>query len=115
MTQDIETKSDLVRSESVSFTDLEIPASQLNGLLTKNRPTPASWQRVQFNIPNGHTSAQAVEEWLKTNCPSDWTSYNYSDPKSKNHYERVMVVRFENKDDALLFKLRGGHQAWEQK
>lgn len=97
----------------VVFDGLEVPVQDIISGQGKRRPIPANWQRVQFPIPDGYTSAKAVEEWLTNNCPNDWTSYHYNNPKNKNSNERIMIVRFQDKNDALLFKLRGGHQAWE--
>jgi hypothetical protein len=56
---------------------------------------------------------KAVREWLVSNCGGDWREHHFSDPRSKNN-ELTMIVKFENRDDALMFKLRGGHQAWQQ-
>lgn len=95
----------------LSFTDFEIPTdrlvqSQFSG------PINPKWTRVQFKISDAYEACQRVEEWLKNNCPGRWSAYAYSDPKSRN-YESIMVVRFEDKNDAIMFKLRDGHQSWQ--
>jgi hypothetical protein len=95
----------------LTFTDFEIAT---NDILGANRQGPISpqWTRTKFTIPNGHEAPKLVTGWLTNNCPGLWTTYHYQDPKSKD-YQDVMVVWFEDRNDALLFKLRGGHQAWQ--
>ena len=115
MTNSPNTRSPILLPKVIQFEGLELPIEsfdQQEGTFSK--PVPTTWKRVQFSIPDGYTSAKAVEEWLKVNCPNRWASYHYQNPKQKAQGDRVMVVRFEDKNDALLFKLRGGHQAWEQ-
>lgn len=110
------TGQSLETPETVEFDGLSLPVSAvLRAKGNSKGPVPSSWQRVAFPIPDGYTSARAVEEWLGQHCPNRWASYHYNNPKQKITGDRIMVVRFEDKNDALLFKLRGGHQAWEQK
>ena len=52
------------------------------------------------------------KQWMKDNTPGKWQAYSYSNPKGKAQ-DYIMVVRFMDKNDALMFKLRGGHQSWE--
>lgn len=96
---------------SLKFDGLECTVDQLLQSKTRRFPTPGGWTRVHFIIPDNYEAPQKVDAWLSKNCPSKWASYNYTDPKNKKH-DIIMVVRFESKDDALLFKLRGGHQCW---
>lgn len=96
---------------TLSFTDFEIPTDRLFQFLSSG-PVDLKWVRVQFKISDNYEAPKQIEEWLKLNCPGRWSSYSYSDPKSKT-YENIMVVRFEDRNDAIMFKLRGGHQAWQ--
>lgn len=98
---------------SIKFDDIEIPTSSITRTLSNKAPCPASWLRVQFPIPDPWDAPTKVEEWLNENCPNGWRSYHYQNPKNQSS-EHIMVVRFEDKNDAIFFKLRGGHQAWEQ-
>ena len=73
---------------------------------------PSAWLRVHFQIPDSWNAPEKVTAWLEKNCKHKWRTYHYYNPKKKDE-NYIMVVRFENKDDALLFKLMGGHQAWQ--
>lgn len=96
---------------SVKFTDFEIPVGSLFRA-SKYGPMSTSWVRTQFSIPDVFEAPKSIESWLRENCPGEWASYHYTSPKGKGG-ECVMVVRFADKNDALMFKLRGGHQAFE--
>lgn len=97
---------------NISFTDFEIPVEVLFRK-TSQGPMNLSWTRTQFAVPDGYEAPKAVETWLVENCPGRWATYSYQSPKGKGG-DYIMVVRFEDKNDALMFKLRGGHQAYEQ-
>lgn len=99
------------KPQSIKFDGVEYKLSSV--LRSKGGPAPSHWTRVKFNVPNDFEAPKAVEAWLALNCSGMWRHYHFSDPKSKKG-ERSMVVRFEERNDALFFKLRGGHQAWEQ-
>lgn len=96
--------------QSLVFTDFEIPLDQL--FQHAKGPMNLSWTRVQFLIPDGWNAPQVIQKWMTDNTPGDWQAYHYSNPKGKDN-DFVMVVRFRDKNDALMFKLRGGHQAHE--
>lgn len=103
------------KPSSLVFEDYEVPVSDLystgNGV---NGPVPTTWTRTQFNIPNNYSAPAEVTKWLDENCPGRYSSWFYQDPRSKEH-AAVMVVKFESRNDALMFKLQGGHQSWENK
>jgi hypothetical protein len=96
---------------SLKFTDFEIPTE---ALFRKSHlgPMNLDWVRTQFVVPDAYDAPRKVEQWLNENCPGRWATYNYQSPRGKTN-DHVMVVRFEDKNDALMFKLRGGHQAYE--
>jgi hypothetical protein len=98
---------------SIQFTDFEISTDVLFRR-AHSGPMNPSWTRVQFPISNNWDDHIEVEKWLGENTPGKWASYHYQNPKGKKH-DFTMIVRFENKNDALMFKLRGGHQAWENR
>jgi murein tripeptide amidase MpaA len=77
-------------------------------------PVSSSWVRASFEVPDGYTAPRHVDEWLRENCKANWTSVHFHNPRNKDH-RHTMVVRFEDRNDALLFKLRDGHKAWEGK
>lgn len=96
---------------NLTFTDFEVPVEQIFRRAHQG-PMNTTWTRTQFSVPDGFEAPRKVEEWIIRNTPGRWASYSYQNPKDKRH-DYIMVVRFEDKNDALLFKLRGGHQAWE--
>lgn len=103
------------RPDIIEFDGLTTSASDM--LRTSRRavgPIAKEWSRTNFRIPDGYTAPRHVEEWLEANCAGEWTTFHYSDPKSKD-YSQVMVVRFAERNDALFFKLRDGHRSWEGK
>lgn len=100
------------RPEVLKFTDYEVNIKAVLGSAPQSL-APANWTRVKFNLPGTQEAPKAVCSWMVTNCTGDWRQHNFPDPRSKSG-ERTMVVKFESRDDALLFKLRGGHQAWQQ-
>lgn len=77
-------------------------------------PVSNSWSRTAFEVPDGYTAPRIVDEWLRDNCKGRWTSVHFHNPRNKGH-GHTMVVRFEDRNDALLFKLRDGHKSWETK
>lgn len=98
---------------NLTFTDFEV---QTDKLFRKSLTGPMnrSWTRTQFQVPDNFESAKLVEDWLVENTPGKWAYFIYKTVRGRPD-EYTMVVRFEDKNDALMFKLRGGHQAWESK
>jgi hypothetical protein len=98
---------------NLTFTDFEVQTDKLFRR-SLSGPMKKSWTRTQFQLPDTFEAAKEVENWLMENTPGKWAYYTYKNPKGKAD-GHIMVVRFEDKNDALMFKLRGGHQAWETK
>lgn len=96
---------------NLSFTDFEVPVDSLFRRAQQG-PMNLAWTRTQFAVPDSYEAPKAVELWLTENTPGKWATYSYQSPKGKSS-DFIMVVRFEDKNDALMFKLRGGHQAFE--
>lgn len=99
------------KPQTIKFTDLEINPIDLNSL-GHSGIIPATWTRVQFIMPNDWTALEKVSKWLTENAADDWGSYNYQSETSSK--DRAVVVKFKDKNDALMFKLRGGHQCWQE-
>lgn len=93
---------------TVSFSGLELPAAQLmQSHRMHGQPVRKGWTRVQFVLPDRFDGAVRVLDWLSENCSARYSSYSYQDtqPKSAGF---IMVVNFENRNDALMFKLTDG-------
>jgi len=100
------------KPERLSFTDFEVPASCIfRG--HENGPMNLTWTRVQFTLPDSWEAIKQVQVWLRENCPGQWSASSFADMATRYAEHRHMVVRFEDKNDAMMFKLRGGHQAWQ--
>ena len=99
------------KPQTIKFTDLEISPLDLDTSMGGPGIIPGSWTRVQFSVPNDWHKLEQVSKWLMNHAADDWATYNYhADNKAQ---ERTMVVKFKDKSDALMFKLRGGHQCWQ--
>lgn len=99
----------------LKFTDYDVPTSAISWQGPQSL-APTTWTRVKFNVPGDFTTREATRqvcEWLAHNCVGSWREHHFVDPRGKNG-EYTVIVKFENRDDALMFKLRGGHQAWQQ-
>lgn len=101
----------MISPDTIKFTDYEV---DVRSLFQRSLSGPANlkWTRVLFPIPDGFQAPQTVMNWLGDNTPGQFDTWHYQNPRSKNG-EYAMVVCFEDKNDALMFKLRGGHQAWQ--
>lgn len=98
------------KPSNLAFTDFDVSVDSLFRRAQQG-PMNLTWTRTQFSIPDNYDAPRAVETWLTENCPGQWATYNYSNPKGRG--DSIMVVRFADKNDALMFKLRGGHQAYD--
>ena len=101
------------KPDQVKFTNLVLDSKALNkmGNAGMNLVAEADWARVHFEVPTARDAIQHVFDWLKNNCKGQYTTYKYYDAKGYSNYR--MVIRFEDKHDAIIFKLQDGHRAWE--
>lgn len=103
------------RPEFVEFEGITVSAPALLRSQRKQvGPITKSWSRTSFPLPDAYNAPKHVEAWLEENCKGNWSTFNYGNPKAKD-YSQIMVVRFEDLNDALFFKLRDGHRSWEGK
>ncbi|MNK39728.1 hypothetical protein D3C87_583480 [compost metagenome] len=103
------------KPDTVKFTGLTLSASDLKEASNAGvkEVVGSDWKRVHFSVPTARDAIQHVFDWLKANCQGQYTAYKYHDSSSYTEYK--MVVRFEDKNDAIIFKLQDGHKAWEHK
>lgn len=101
--------------DKLDFTDHTVYTSQI---LKKTRkvtgPVNTSWTRVKVVIPDAY-SGKKVEEWVEEHLTGPWFCYQYHNrafDKKANGF--TMIFRFKDKNDALMFKLQGGHQAYQE-
>lgn len=95
--------------KTIKFSGLEINTKELDQRPNRG-PMDRTWVRVQFTIPECYEAPDKVREWLVQNVLHHWSLYVYSDPTDMSY---KMVIRFSDRNDALMFKLKGGHQIWE--
>lgn len=87
--------------ESVQFTGLEIRPCDLAWRRILPGPFPAHWQRVAFSYRNSET--WKLRAWLLEHMNGRMgliTTFN------------LAVVYFEEINDAILFRLKDGPEAW---
>ncbi len=102
------------KPEQIRFTGLTLkPGPTLNKMIHQGsfNMISSDWARLTFTVPTAKDSIQHVYDWLNTNCNGQYTAYRFHDRDSYSEYQ--MVVRFEDKNDAIMFKLQDGHRAWE--
>jgi len=87
-------------------------------------PWPENWTRIEIELPDNWTASDKVVAFIKENIEGKWGSFVY-DPLNEEdrwsastlrelHGQNRMVICFESEEDATLFKLMGGHEAWEE-
>ena len=105
--------------KEIKFTNFVMNEHDLKRVSTAGITTPVTpeWSRVHFTVPTSRDAVTAVYDWLEQNCSGMWSSYKYYESNGTGGHsfssEYRMIVSFESVDDALLFKLRDGHLAWE--
>lgn len=75
-------------------------------------PCPRNWSRVQFQIPVDYEALPRIKEWLEANGAGKYYTYHYIHPRSHTQPQAVVVL-FESRNDALMFKLKDGFKAWQ--
>lgn len=100
----------------VEFSGLTLNLGELFNKTRKvDGPTPRSWTRVTVILPDAYHSAKQIEDWIVANLTGRWSSYTFQRRAlDKKNHDSAMVIRFEDNNDALMFKLMGGHQAHEE-
>lgn len=61
------------------------------------------WSRVVFRLSTEKSRLDNVHAWLYKNAKGIWSLYKYHESGSYSEY--VVVIRFAERNDALLFKL----------
>jgi hypothetical protein len=109
---------------TVSFTGLDIDLDDAwwagYGLLgmkksrvgPQNGPTDDTWARTQFDVTEVHGSVPKTSEWILRELTPNFTIYSFQNANTTTR-RYTIVVRFKELNDAIMFKLRDGHRAWE--
>lgn len=97
---------------TIKFSDIEIKPLPVNspGEAPYMSLIPKSWTRIQFDIPSNTHYVGKIYDWIRTNSGDCWSGYYYS-PGDKETF--TVVIKFKDRNDALMFKLRDGFQAWK--
>jgi len=94
-------------NKEIKFTGL--PAMSVSKLGTANagitQTITPEWARLEFQVDTSRTTLDKVNAWLRQETTKMWSIYKYHDPA--NHSKYNVVIRFEEKNDAVLFKLSG--------
>lgn len=98
----------MVIPDVVKFTNFDIePRKVINSRIHKGA-IPSSWMRVRFQVEQDG-NIHKINRWLEMNIEGRWSSYIVS--MRFNH--RIVVIAFENDNDAVMFNLKGGQTAWK--
>jgi hypothetical protein len=77
-------------------------------------PIPHEWTRVQFSIPPSQDAIRNIKDWLDEKNKGRYSIYKYTSPQKQQNMDRI-VINFELRNDALMFKLKDGFQSWAKK
>lgn len=89
---------------TVSFTDLEIRSIKVVPERKVVGPWPKSWTKIEVNLPDSYSAKKKVWAWIDQNLEDRWGSYEYT---IRDTLESKMVIGFETRKDAMIFKLSG--------
>jgi hypothetical protein len=98
--------------ELIEFTNDPIIVEELFNKKKVKTFWDQTWARLEINLPDPFQNITKIYGWIEKNATKRWGAYEYRRPGRK---EYNMVIFFEDMNDALFFKLRGGHRAWEIK
>lgn len=96
--------------QTVKFTEVEIETVEL--LFPQGRKKrghwPADWTRHQFTVDAGyHDVTGQIDQWLAETIEGRWGSYSV--PTADGY--RIVVIAFEQSNDAVMFRLMDGERA----
>jgi hypothetical protein len=92
----------------VRFTGLEFdPMEVLQSRELIGSPIPPDWVRVRFDVPD--EAVTKVRRWVAKNTNDRWCLYSF-----EGDFETTtVVIAFETKTDAVMFRLKNGETAWQ--
>ena len=110
----------------IKFHELEVDAKDL--IKPKGRRVHhcwgRNWTRIEMLIPDTWDSPTKIADWIDSNLSNGRYGFFYMKDKCRNNNDndlafhwndaQVLVIGFENEDDALMFKLLDGHLAHEE-
>jgi hypothetical protein len=71
---------------------------------------PRHWQRVMITVPRMMDAQNKIFDWLEQNNRGRYGVYQITG----DGRDAKLRIAFENGNDALMFKLRGGHKAYDE-
>lgn len=99
----------------IQFTDYELNSEDIIKM-NPNRidaPWNPEWTRVEVVAGNFWMDNDKLIQFIEENIQNGaWDYYSYQN--SAPSYSQTIVVGFEHPDDAIMFKLRGGHKILEE-
>jgi len=104
---------DKVNFTNLSFDPIDaVPEKRVDG------PWPSEWTRIVVKISNRDSAAylkpKKVYAWITKKIHGRWGAYEYLvNEGSVEEMEYRVVLYFEHRNEALLFRLLGGDRAWE--
>ena len=72
---------------------------------------PDHWTRIEVPVPQEYYhGSEIVDKWIEKNLYGRWGMIE----RTQRRGENLLIICFEFENDALMFKLLGGHEAWEE-
>jgi hypothetical protein len=100
-----------MKDRAVRFTGVTLNASDILGTYGNRKikgPFPGDWERVEVPLlahQFGEDFVGLMDQYVAENFESRWGVY-------KNDYESKLVVFFEDGNEAIMFKLMDGSNAY---
>ena len=92
----------------VRFTGLEIQPEELNRKV--KGPIPLHWTRHQFMLDEFVEPEWDMTTWINNNLTGRWAIGVFHTPEGT-----IVVLGFENGNDAVMFRFLEGETAWREK
>ena len=95
--------------DKVSFTGLDLDPREIHEPRKLfDMPYPVDWVRHQFTLVHpDYGFTRKLDRWLEKNIDGRWGSYVSSSGQ-------ICVIYFEKLNDAILFRLKDGENAWKE-
>ena len=77
----------------------------------KNVPIPYDWERISFHIDDLDGMNWLLPKWIETNMMGNFI-INTNQVNFYKKYSVLIIIGFEQINDAIMFKLMDGHNAW---
>lgn len=96
--------------QEINFTNYIINTGDIIDSRLIRGVCPRHWTRVQLTVEGIYT-VTTIKSWINENLSRMYHYYTYADDVG---HSLTLVIRFEDKDEALLFKLCSSNEDWNR-